>query len=203
MYLPRRVQRVKQKLIAAGRKRRDKISRHLISWISSKYNLLPYLVAIVSMLCKLKVWKSGCRFSHVYNHLVRIYNPVSMAAEPSEWNKAAFNGGGHHGEPTHRHRKKNTKKKQKTDMSQWNTAAFLNCILVFFSAFIQKFSHSGKMRHALFSSTAVLTEWCSKACSYFLLAWLRCEEQPQPARELYTSVLSPHSLHHRRHCNKP
>lgn len=38
-----------------------------------------------------------------------------------------------------------------------------------------------------------LAEWCSKACSYFLLAWLRREEQPQPARELYTSPSSAHT----------
>lgn len=100
-------------------------------------------------------------------------------------------------------KKKNTKTSKTAKTSQWNTAAFLACILVFFCAFIRKFSQSGKMRPSLSSSTAVLTKWCSKACSYFSLAWLHCEAQPQPARELYTSVLSPHSLRHCRRCNKP
>lgn len=53
---------------------------------------------------------------HVYSCLVRKYNPVSVAVESSEWNKAAFNRGGHHGEPTHRDKKplKTQKNPQKT-----------------------------------------------------------------------------------------
>lgn len=57
MYLPWHEQRVKQKLIAAESKQRDKISDYIrlfqvIGQISLKCSLLPDLVAIESMLCK-------------------------------------------------------------------------------------------------------------------------------------------------------
>lgn len=104
MYLPRCEQR-EQKLIAVEKKQRDKTSHHIKGPIALKCSLLPYLVTVESMLCKLKVWKSGYRFLHVYSCLARKYNPVSMAAESTEWNKAAFNRGGHHGDPTHRNKK--------------------------------------------------------------------------------------------------
>lgn len=68
----------------------------------------------------------------------------------------------------------------------------MKCSADAFSVFQGFFPEVVKTRHFL-SPAALLTKRCSKAHSDFSLAWLRCEEQSQLVRGLYTCVLAAHT----------